>query len=208
MICSPATAGRGGDCNRSVKSKHATTVGILLIGVISVQAASAFKKTSGNGLLHTPSSVLFPRNVGLFQRVDSYTRIYGSEGRDVSVRYLLDRLIISETYVYPVGTYGSDLNSEFKIQQVAIQQINKKPRLVSQDSVHLNQSGRSIPSLRANYQLTRQLFSGRDERCGSQVFVFRDGSWFIAYRFSYPIEHSTIASKHVGDFLHQWHWWT
>ena len=189
-----------------MKSKHAATLGILFTAVISLQAESPFKKTSGNGLLHTPSNVLLPYNVGLFQRAD--THIYGSQGRDVSARYLLDRLIITETYIYPVGTYGSDLDSEFKIQQTAIQQINKNHKLISQETVHVNQNGRSVSGLHANYQLTRNLFSDRNEKCGSQLFVFRDGPWFLAYRFSYPADHSTIANKHVGDFLRQWHWRT
>ncbi len=189
-----------------VKAKLVVVFALFGIGLMGVQGASPFKKTSGDGLLHIPSNVLFPRNVGLFQRADSDTRIYGSQGRDVSVRYLLDRLIICETYVYPVGTYGRDLNSEFKIQETAIQQINKKARLISQDNVHINQNGRSILGVHANYQLTRRFFGGRDEPCGSQLLVFRDGSWFIAYRFSYPIDHSIIANKHVGDFLRQWRW--
>jgi len=187
-----------------MKSKQAVTLGILFISVISLQAASPFKKTSGDGLLHTPSNVLLPQKVGLFQRAD--THIYGSQGRDVSARYLLDRLVITEAYIYPVGTYGRDLSSEFKIQQTAIQQINKNTKLISQDSVHVNQNGRPVPGLHADYKLTRNLFSDRNEQCGSQLFVFRDGPWFIAYRFSYPIDHSTIANKHIGDFLRQWHW--
>src|SRR5690348_16758843 len=141
-----------------MNSKHAATVGILLMTVVCLQAGSPFKKTTDDGLLHTPSSVFLPRNVGLFERADSGTHIYGSQGRDVSVRYLLDRLIIAEAYVYPVGTYGRDLNSEFKIQQAAIQQINKKPKLISQGNVHVNQNGRSVLGLRANYELTRPLF--------------------------------------------------
>src|SRR5262245_11200650 len=108
-----------------MKAKYAITGALLFATVISLQAASPFKKTSGDGLLHSPSNVLLPHDVGLFQRED--THIYGSEGRDVSARYLLDRLIITETYIYPVGTYGSDLDSEFKTQQTAIQQINKNP---------------------------------------------------------------------------------
>jgi hypothetical protein len=208
MICSPATVGRGGDCSPLVKAKLTAVFALFCTGLMGVQAASPFKKTSGDGLLHIPSNDLFPRNVGLFQRADSDTHIYGSEGRDVSVRYLLDRLIICETYVYPVGTYGRDLNSEFRIQQAAVQQINQKPKLISQDTVHVNQNGRSVLGLHANYELTRPLFGDKAERCGSQLFVFRDGSWFIAYRFSYPIDHSSITNKHVGDFLRQWQWRT
>ena len=126
----------------------------------------------------------------------------------MSIRYLLDSLIITETYIYPVDTYGRDLDSEFKIQQTAIQQINRNPKLISRDKVHFEQNGKSILGLHANYQLTRKLFGDTSERCGSQLFVFRDGAWFMAYRFSYTVDHSTVANKHVGDFLRQWHWRT
>jgi len=206
MICSPATVGRGGGCSRIVNPIRATTFAFFLTGLISIQAATPFKKTSGGGLLHAPSNVLFPSKVELFQRADSYTQIYGSQGRDVSVRYLLDALIICEVYVYPVGTYGTDLKSEFRIQQRAITQINKQVKLLSQDSAHTNQRGQSMGGLHANYELTRHLFSGKDQRCGSQLFVFRNGAWFVAYRFSYPREHPDIANKHVSDFLRGWDW--
>ncbi|MGE5207764.1 MAG: hypothetical protein ACM3KL_00385 [Alphaproteobacteria bacterium] len=191
---------------KPVNAKSATVFALFLTGLIGAQGASPFKTLSGNRLLHTPSNIVFPGKVGLFERADSYNQIYGSQGRDVSVRYLLDSLIICEAYVYPVGTYGGDLTSEFKIQQDAIQQMNKKARRMSQKKVHVIQNGRSVSGLYATYQLTRHLFTGRDERCGSQLFVFRDGPWFVAYRFSYPVERSDIANKHVGDFLHQWQW--
>jgi hypothetical protein len=93
---------------------------VFFTGLINAQAASPFKKLADNTLLHTPSHVVFPSRIGLFQRADSYTRIYGSGGRDVSARYLLDALIICDVYAYPVGTYGSDLKSEFEIQQMSI----------------------------------------------------------------------------------------
>ena len=176
----------------------------FLMGLMSVTAASPFKSASGNALVHTPSDVFFPANVAHFERAG--THIYGSKGRDVSVRYLLDSSIIGDVYVYPVGTYGKDLTSEFQIQQRAIGQKNKKVKLISQDNVRTNQNGRSIAGLHASYDLTRSLFTSSDQRCGSQLYVFRDGSWFVAYRFSYPREKSSVALNHVSSFLTQWRW--
>jgi hypothetical protein len=186
--------------------KKEVTIALLafFVGLVNAVAASPFKSASGNSLLHTQSNVFFSANVGLFERAN--TRIYDSQGRDVSARYLLDTLIIAEVYVYPVGAYAKDLSGEFQIQQRAIGQLNKKVKLISQESVHTNQNGRSIAGLHANYELTRHLFSDSDQRSGSQLFVFRDGVWFVAYRFSYPRERPDIANKHIGDFLRQWHW--
>jgi hypothetical protein len=194
----------GEDYKRIMKAKIIVASLGFLVGLMSVPAASPFKNVSHNKLLHTPSNVFFPANVALFQR--ARTHIYGSAGRDVSVRYLLDSLIIGDVYVYPVGTYGKDLTSEFQIQQRSIGQMNKKVKLISQDSVRTDQNRRSIGGLHANYELTRPLFTNSDQRCGSQLYVFRDGAWFVAYRFSYPYNKSPAALNHVAGFLNQWRW--
>jgi hypothetical protein len=198
------TAGHGEDYERIVKAKIVIAPLAFLMGLTSVTAASPFKSVPGNGLLHTPSNVFFPASVALFERAG--THIYGSGGRDVSVRYLLDSMIIGDVYVYPVGTYGKDLSSEFQNQQRSIGQMNKKVKLLSQDSLRTNQSRRSIAGLHANYELTRHLFTSNDQRCGSQLYVFRDGPWFVAYRFSYPRDKSSVALNHVASFLAQWRW--
>ena len=56
------------------------------------------------------------------------------------------------------------------------------------------------------YELTRPLFGGKAIRCGSQLYLFRDGPWLIQGRFSYPIEQSGTANKQVADFLRLWQW--
>jgi hypothetical protein len=56
------------------------------------------------------------------------------------------------------------------------------------------------------YELTRSLFGGKSQRCGSQLYLFRDGPWLIQGRFSYPIEQSATANKQIGDFLRLWQW--
>jgi len=187
-----------------MKGRIAVTSLIFLMGQASITAASPFKSISGNSLLHTPSNVSFPPKVALFQRAG--THVYGSGGRDVSVRYLLDSLIIGDVYVYPVGTYGRNLTSEFQTQQRAIGQKNKKVKLISQDNVRTDQNGQSLIGLHASYDLTRPLFTSGDQRCGSQLYVFRDGPWFVAYRFSYPREKSSTALNDVSNFLTQWRW--
>ena len=189
-----------------MKTKTVFALILLAIGIGSVNAA-AFKKISGNRLLHVPSNVIFPVKVALFNRAE--TELYDSTGRDVSVRYLLDELILADVYAYPSGGPRGDLKQEFARQQSDIRRLNKNVRVVSDASVQTTQGGRSLVGRRATYDLvrTKGLFgNAREVKCGSQLIIFQDGAWFIAYRFSYPRERSEIANKHVTDFLNQWHW--
>jgi hypothetical protein len=186
-----------------MKTRVALAFFVLAL-TVSADAASPFKKAGGNSLLHMPSNVLFPPRISLFNRRD--TRVYGSGGRDVSIRYFLDALILGDVYVYPVGTYASDLNGEFHVQETAIRQKNKNVKLVAETSIQTTQNGRTIKGRKAIYELVRGLFGETPHKCGSQLIVFRDGPWFIADRFSYPLERSEIASKHVADFINRWQW--
>lgn len=178
---------------------------VLLVALLSpADAASPFKKLSGNRLVHVPSNIVFPPKIGLFNRID--THVFGSGGRDVSARYQLDAFIVGDVYVYPVGTYAPDLNGEFRVQQNAIREKNKNVKLVAETTIQSSQSDRTVTGRKATYDLVRGLFGEPPHQCGSQLIVFRDGPWFVAYRFSYPSERSAIATKHVADFREQWQW--
>jgi len=166
-------------------------------------AASPFKKVSG-GVLHVPSSVIFPSRVGTF-RFEG-TKLYGSAGRDVGAEYDVEPVIRGDVYVYPVGTYARDFNAEVRVQQNAINKMNKAVKLVSQSGFQLNQMGHSITGVRVQYELTRPLYRNNARRCGSQLYVFGDGPWLVAYRFSYPIEQTGAANKQIADFLRLWQW--
>ena len=108
--------------------------------------------------------------------------------------------------MYPLGTYGKDFNAEVRVQQNAINKINKAVKLLSQSRVQLNQAGRNITGVRVQYELTRPIFRNNARRCGSQLYLFRDGPWLVAYRFSYPIEQTAAATKQIADFLRLWQW--
>jgi hypothetical protein len=158
----------------------------------------------GGGQRHKPSGVVFPARVGLFQSAGP--RTYDSKGRDVSVKYVLDRLIIADVYSYPAGASRSAFDAEFATQQNDIRRINTKVKLLSQSAASIRQGGRVIQGRRATYDLERPLFGKSRAKAGSQFLLFRDGPWFVAYRFSYPRERSAIANTHVGNFLAQWSW--
>jgi hypothetical protein len=187
-----------------MKTKIAIAFCLFGLLINAADAASPFKKLEGNRLRHVPSNILFPAKIGLFDRTD--THVYGSGGRDVSARYQLDTFILADVYVYPVGIYAADLNGEFRVQQKAIREKNKKAKLVDETTTQIAQSSRNITGRKAVYDLVRGLFGEPPHTCGSQLLVFRDGPWFVAYRFSYPGERSDIARKHIGDFIEQWNW--
>lgn len=182
------------------------SISVVLLLAISVSAAGAtpLRRTSGDQLVHKFSGVVLPPRVGLFTRGDQ--QLFDPAGRDVRVRYILDHLLWGDVYVYPVGPQHPDLNAEFTIQLNAIQRLNRNVKVLSRETVHTNQNGRVITGLHANCELQRELFGERNRKCGSQFYVFRDGPWFVAYRFSYPKEKTAIALKHISDFLALWNW--
>ncbi len=169
----------------------------------TASAAAPFKKVSG-GILHVPSSVIFPSHVGTF-RFEG-TKLYGSAGRDAGAEYDVAPLIRGDVYVYPMGTYGKDFNAEVRVQQNAINKMNKAVKLQSQARFQLNQTGRNITGVRIQYELTRPIFRSNSRRCGSQLYLLRDRPWLVAYRFSYPIEQTAMANKQIADFLRLWQW--
>jgi hypothetical protein len=194
--------GEGSD--RKMKTKITFVYVLLIALLIPADGASPFKKLSGNRLVHLPSNIVFPAKIGLFNRID--THVYGSGGRDISARYQLDAFIVGDVYIYPVGTYAPDLNGEFRVQENAIREKNKNVKLVAETTIQISQNDRTVTGRKATYDLVRGLFGEPPHQCGSQLIVFRDGPWFVAYRFSYPSERSAIAIKHVADFREQWQW--
>lgn len=176
---------------------------LILATPSNASAASPFKRVSG-GTLHVPSGVIFPARVGAFRFVT--TKLYGSAGRDAGAGYNVGSTIRGDVYVYPLGTYARDFKGELRVQQNAINQMNKAVKLVSQSQFRLNQGGRTINGTRVQYELTRPLFGGKAQRCGSQLYLFRDGPWLIQGRFSYPIGQSGPADKQIVDFLRLWQW--
>jgi hypothetical protein len=191
----------------NMKPLRPLAVLVLTLSIVAAadtaSAASPFKKISG-GLLHVSSGVIFPSRIGAF-RFET-TKLYGSAGRDVGAEYDVEPVIRGDVYVYTMGTYGKDFNAEVRVQQDAINKLNKAVKLVSQSPSQLNQTGRNLTGVRVQYELTRSIFRSNSRRCGSQLYVFRDGPWLVAYRFSYPIEQTAAANKQIADFLRLWQW--
>ena len=187
--------------------KPSAVITVLAFSMLAVlrpaSAASAFKRVSG-GTLHVPSGVIFPSRIGPFQFAT--TKLYGSGGRDAGAAYNVGSTIRADVYVFPVGTNGKDFNAELRIQQNAIKQLNKAVKLVSQGPYRLNQGGRTITGTRVQYELTRSLFGGKSQRCGSQLYLFRDGPWLIQGRFSYPIEQGATSNRQIEEFFRLWQW--
>jgi hypothetical protein len=187
-------------------AKRLTLVALLSLPIFASPAfaAAPFKKVRG-GVHHVSSGVVFPSRVGAFRF--GGTHVYGSAGRDVSGNYNVVPIVHGDAYVYPLGTYARDFNGELRVQQDAIKQLNQAVKQVSQARLQLNQAGRGVSGVRVQYELTRSLF-GRKRRCGSQLYLFRDGRWLVQYRFSYPIEQTGAANRQIADFLRLWQWRT
>ena len=187
-----------------MKLRLSSALALILLGCSATASAAPFEKIRGGGLRHKPSGVVFPARVGAFRF--GGTKIYGSAGRDVSADYDVVSLIRGDVYVYPLGTYGKDFNAELRVQENAINKLNNAVKRVSQSRFQLTQGGRQVTGVRLQYELTRPIFRSNPRRCGSQLYLFRDGPWLVAYRFSYPIEQAGAASKPIADFLRLWQW--
>jgi hypothetical protein len=183
---------------------------ILVICCANVAAAASPKQSSAKKeddlIIHEPSRVLLPSRIGLFQRSDF--KPFDKAGRDVGAGYDVDHLIRGDVYIYPVGApgYGHDLPGEFQVQNKAIHELSLNVKLISRENLQINQGGHQVAGVHGTYDLQRELFGQRNVKCGSQLYIFRDGPWFIAYRFSYPREKSSIAVKHIATFLASWQW--
>jgi hypothetical protein len=188
----------------AMKAKTIFAIAVIVAGSFATATASSFENLRSGGLLHKPSGVVFPVRVGMFQSAGPHS--YDGRGRDVSVKYHLDQLIIADVYAYPAGSSRAAFDVEFATQQNAIRSLNKNVRLISQSATSIRQGGRVIQGRQATYDLERPLFGKTRAKAGSQFLLFRDGPWFVAYRFSYPRERSAVASKHIGNFIAQWSW--
>lgn len=186
--------------------KFPAIVAALLLSIATAAAAPAsgpFEQIPG-GFLHRPSGVVFPSRIAGFERASAHA--YDKAGPDVSTRYYLGHLIIADAYVYPVTRATGGLEREFQTQQAAIQQINRNVRLLSTDRAQVPQSGHTVAELHAIYDIVRALQTKRIVPARSQLYVFREGPWFVACRFSYPRAQSATASTQVHAFLTGWTW--
>ena len=156
-------------------------------------------------LIDGPNFVL-PSRIGLFHRGD--VQLVDNYGYDFAFSYNVDHWIRCEIAAHPAGTrgYGSELNSELQLQQNAISRVNRDVKLISRESTGVTQDDRAVAGLRATYYLQYPLFANRNLDCGLQLYVFRDGSWFVVYRFFYPRAKSAAAVKQIGNFLASWQW--
>jgi hypothetical protein len=176
----------------------------IIVTAVNAQQAST-EKEDDLVLVDGPNFVL-PSRVGSFQRGDAQ-RVDRS-GYDFAFSYNLDHLIECDISVHPAGTrgYGTDLNKELQDQQSVIARTSRDVKLISREPTQSIQDDRAVAGLRAGYNLQRSLFTQRNVNCGLQVYVFRDGTWFVVFRFFYPRDRSAIAVKHVRDFVAQWQW--
>ena len=179
-------------------------IALAVVGAAPAHAAGPFKNVPA-GALHQPSGVVFPARVGNFQRQGA-PHLYDNAGRDVSFRYLLGRATVADAYVYPVTKVTGGLDAEFRTQQNAITQVNRNVKLRAQQNTAIVQSGRRVAGKHASYDFERALQTKRFQKAGSQLYVFRDGNWFVAYRFSYPRENTAAALQQINAFLAGWQW--
>ncbi|HYR23704.1 MAG TPA: hypothetical protein VEP30_12365 [Chthoniobacterales bacterium] len=190
-----------------MREQHAR-ISLLLCAIVITTVNgqnSATKKEDDLVLVDGPNFVL-PSRVGPFNRGDA--QLVDKNAYDFAFSYDLDHWIKCEIAAHPAGTrgYGSDLKTELQLQQNAISRANRDVKLVSREPAGVTQDDRAVAGLRATYNLQYSLFANRNLDCGLQLYVFRDGPWFVVYRFFYPRSKSADAVKQIASFLASWQW--
>ncbi len=164
-----------------------------------------FESLSNGGIRHAPSGFVFPKSVGLFQC--EQTRQYDQAGSDVSAGYNAGILIAATVYVYPAPAQaGPDvLGREYASKRTEVLQGHRGVAVLSEASATVVQGGKKQIGHRGLFSY-QDIFARTPQDVKSQLFVFRQGSDFIDYRFTYPRDHAEQAEKQVDRFIREWSW--
>lgn len=181
---------------------------LALLGNIvfsSFSHATPFETLPDGRIRHTVSGFIFPKQIGAFQR--EKMQQYNQAGSDVSAGYNAGVLIAATVYVYPAPSQqGADvLAREYASKRAEVLQGHQGVAVLSEGAATISQGGRKYSGKRAYFSY-RDIFARTPQNLKSQLLVFRAGSVFIEYRFTYPIGHAEKSEKEIAHFIREWSW--
>jgi hypothetical protein len=169
---------------------------------------------------HTASGMLFPANVGAFQR--SKILRYDTKDLDMSAGYDLASMagsVAATVYVYPapslvsigsppdvVAAARENLSkNEFEARKREILNFRPGAILVKEMDVSLQQGNTLYSGKMATFEYM-EVFGGLRQPLRSHLYLFcyAGSKWVIKYRFTHPTDYD--ASKDIDDFMKNWHW--
>jgi hypothetical protein len=175
------------------------------VSVASSSRATPFERLPDGRIRHSVSGFVFPSRIGAFERAETHQ--YNQAGSDVSVAYNAGLLIAGTVYVYPAPSQqGAEvLAREYASKRAEVLHGHQAVSVLSESSASVSQHGKKYAGKRA-YFAYRDIFARVPQNLKSQLLVFRDGSVFIEYRFTYPADHAEQAEKEIEQFIRAWSW--
>jgi len=167
--------------------------------------ATPFETLPDGRIRHTVSGFVFPKRIGVFER--EKMQQYNQAGSDVSAGYNAGVVIAATVYVYPAPSQqGADVIArEYASKRAEVLQGHQGVAILSQSATTVSQGGRKYSGKRAYFSY-RDIFARTPQNVKSQLLVFRAGSVFIEYRFTYPSGHAEQAEKEIEHFIREWSW--
>src|SRR5262249_16740246 len=103
--------------------------------------------------------------------------------------------------VYPTG--GMSLEQELSRREAEIMGAHRGAQFASRGSATVSQ--RRARALSAIYTF-QDKFAGATRPLRSVLFVAKNGSRFVEYRFTYPASEEPMAGKGVSQFTRNFEW--
>jgi hypothetical protein len=164
-----------------------------------------FETLPDGRIRHTDSGFVFPKRIGVFER--EKMQQYNQAGSDVSAGYNAGVLIAATVYVYPAPSEASAdvIAREWASKRSEVLHGHQGVAVLSETPATVAQGDKKHVGRRAFFSY-RDIFARTPQNVKSQLLVFRDGSVFVEYRFTYPRDHSEEAEKQIERFIHEWSW--
>ena len=151
--------------------------------------------------------------MGVFKREDvahfmvPAVRQYDRKGDDISVGYdQFGQDIVLTVFVYPVPKRGPDntLAGHFGNCKAEVMQ-HENARQVSEEAVEISPAGQKHEANHATFTFTN-IFAGKRQPLGSELYVFTHDKWFVMFRATYPADHQAAAEPLVREFVNALAW--
>lgn len=152
------------------------------------------------------SAFEFPPALAEFER--AAVNQYDKDGRDVGVGYNHVGYGVALTvYVYPVAQEppNNELAGHFQVCKGEIVRSHSGTRKLSENTIRVQQGGVERQALWAAFEF-EQVFAGKNQMVGSELWLFRSGNWFLKYRATYPAGQKQVAERAVEKFVDQLAW--
>ena len=189
--------------------------GILLVGCPTVQPTPPTPIRVAGPYNHPGSQMIFPENVGRFQRVQ-ITQFAAAE-KDVGVGYNLNdptTPVAATVYIYPaprVVSIGSPpdvvetarrhvFQGHLNALKSEIMRGHPDARLISDEDFTLTQAEQSFTGRKVTFEFD-YTFGTQPQDSISELLLFQRGTWLIKYRITFPKAISAEVQDTITDFL-------